>query len=238
MFYRAYSSLFLAESILFSVWTLSVHKLPGPFVWQQAHFFTHYSFLGPDWCQVLHIESDSPIIWILAKLESIHGNDMSKMGQRAFWSSRCGTVVCATCTLTEFIWFQKCIAALFTNVRNTCLLLCNTSQMIFTGVFSLFYFAERCWSWTLIALLDKSNCRGTGSCRDFVTSLLPSLSAYATETCCSVSVGQRSWSPLPLSVVGTQVRTACGRVLPEQQQLRPACWLPSLPCFLSLVRQG
>lgn len=119
MFYRAYSSLFLAESILFSVWTLSVHKLPGPFVWQQAHFFTHYSFLGPDWCQVLHIESDSPIIWILAKLESIHGNDMSKMGQRAFWSSRCGTVVCATCTLTEFIWFQKCIAALFTNVRNT-----------------------------------------------------------------------------------------------------------------------
>lgn len=101
--------------------------------------------------------------------------------------------------------------------------------------FSLFCFAECWWSWALTALLDKSSCRAAGSCRDFVTSLLLGLSAYTTETCCSVSVGQRSWSPLPVS--GGDSSPDSLRQGPSWAAAAASCLLTPLPPLLPVLGQ-
>lgn len=119
-------------------------------------------------------------------------------------------------------------------------------MILFTNVSNsaLFCFAEGWWSATLtLHWLDKSIQRGAGSCWEVVTSLFLSLSTCTSETCCSVSVRQRSWSQLlqpalpPPSISGGDPSPDSLLQGPSWAAAAASCLLTPLPPLLPVLGQ-
>lgn len=142
---------------------------------------------------------------VISETESLYGNDVSDQKRTTgflitlFNESSVGHMLCRGLDL-NYDWIVKMYyVILFTNVKNACLFVYmrNTKQMsvllTFTCICSLFCFAEGWWKRTLtVHWLEKSSGEELGVVVEVVFSLFVSLSACTGETCCSVSVRQRS----------------------------------------------
>lgn len=116
--------------------------------------------------------------------------------------------------------------------------------LVFTCICFLFCFPEGWWSRTLtVHWLETSIRRGGGSCCwEIVTSLFLSLSTCTGETCCSVSVRQRSWSQLlqpasPPSISGGDPTPDSLLQGPSWAAAAASCLLTPLPPLLPVLGQ-